>query len=134
MSEKKKLKLGSELRNDQLFDRGLQLTDEIKKLEEQSIKIHEELEYANRKIKEYQDQAAEQVAKATDEETGKKKYTNETTRIAARRALLRDLLEYNQVIDNISSMKKSMKLNDIEIKYRIYRLRLINSYIQQTLE
>lgn len=131
MSEK--LKLGSGLSNGQLFDRGLQLTDEIQQLEEQNLKSHEELELLNRKIKEYQDHAAEQVAKAIDTER-KKKYTNETARLAARRALLRDSREYNQAIDSLSSLKQSLKSNDIEVKYRVYRLRLINSYIQQTLE
>lgn len=126
-------KLNSQMSNRELFDRGVMLIDEIKQLETNNLNFHVEIEVMNRTIKEYLDHAIESVNKATDDE-GKKKYTNESQRIVARRNFLRDSQKYNQLIENLNSMKSSIKTNEIEINYRKYRLRLINSYMRQTPE
>lgn len=113
-----------------LFKTGMELAEEIKELEFNNLKISEEIELLNRKMAEYEDHAFKEINSAETEE-GKKKYTNESQRVIARKEFLRTSQSYNQCIDNLSSLKKSMKINDIEIKHRVYRLRLINSYMRQ---
>ena len=115
-----------------LFKTGMELAEEIKGLEFKNLDLNEETELINRKMVEYQDHAFKEInSEETDE--GKKKYTNESQRAIARKDFLRDSQEYNQCIDDLSIIKKKMKVNDIEIKYRVYRLRLINSYMRMDL-
>ena len=112
-----------------LFNTGMELAEEIKGLEFKNLDLSEETELINRKMVEYQDHAFKEINSAETEE-GKKKYTNESQRNIARKDFLRDSQEYNQCIDDLNTIKKKMKINEIEIKYRVYRLRLINSYMR----
>lgn len=112
-----------------LFNTGMALAEEIKGLEFKNLEHSEETELLNRKMTEYQDHAFKEINSAETDE-GKKKYTNESQRSIARKDFLRDSQEYNQCIDDLNTIKKTMKVNDIEIKYRVYRLRLINSYMR----
>lgn len=112
-----------------LFKTGMALAEEIRGLEFKNLDLSEETTLINRKMTEYQDHAFKEI-NSTETVEGKKKYTNESQRAIARKDFLRDSREYNQCIDDLSSIKKTMKVNEIEIKYRVYRLRLLNSYMR----
>ena len=111
-----------------LYEEGLKLASEIKRLEEQILTSQGEIFLSDRKISEYKDEIAQAVVKATDDE-GKKKYPNDTARKIAVNNLLRDNLNYQKTLEIHRDLVNTNKINRIEISYRERLFKLVTSLL-----
>jgi hypothetical protein len=121
--------LSSVLSDRQLFDRGIEYIEDIKNLQKKIMVSQQQIDKMDKTMQEIKDSITLKVLVMTDDDTGKKKYTNETARKNAVNRFIVQHPECQAALLDKSKHTRANKNKHIELEYKRNLLRLIISFL-----
>lgn len=123
-------KLNSDFKDYELFNRAVELTEEIRTHQINNLTFFEEIAVIERRVEDMKDHIVIRIMNAKGDD-GKNLYTNETARQAAKRKELVESLDYQGNLKTLRNLKQRKELNSFEIQLRKTRVRLIIAYLSK---